>query len=155
MVREAGTTAQAHRFLAGVAAGELSGTLALHEGGRWDPLTVVATADATATAGCCGATSSTSSGPPTSTRWWWRPAARPAPSACSSCRPPSFTFKRTTSLDATRSLANVELNGVWVPEARLLGEPDVDAGKALASALSVATVALALDGLGVCAAVRR
>ena len=47
-----------------------------------------------------------------------------------------LTFKRTTSLDPTRSLANVELNGVWVPEARLLGEPDVDAGKALAAALS-------------------
>src|SRR5262245_17768419 len=45
VVREAGTTAQAHRFLAGVAAGGATGTLALHEGGRWDPLTVVATAE--------------------------------------------------------------------------------------------------------------
>ena len=45
VVREAGTTAQAHRFLAGVAAGASTGTLALHEGGRWDPLTVVATAE--------------------------------------------------------------------------------------------------------------
>jgi alkylation response protein AidB-like acyl-CoA dehydrogenase len=63
-----------------------------------------------------------------------------------------LTFKRTTSLDPTRSLANVELNGVWVPEARMLGEPDVDAGKALELASCDATVALALDGLGACAA---
>ena len=40
-----------------------------------------------------------------------------------------LTFKRTDSLDATRSLANVELNGVWVPDARMLGEPDEDAGR--------------------------
>jgi alkylation response protein AidB-like acyl-CoA dehydrogenase len=34
----------------------------------------------------------------------------------------------------------------------MLGEPDVDAGKALELALCDATVALALDGLGACAA---
>ena len=42
-----------------------------------------------------------------------------------------LTFKRTDSIDATRSLANVELNGVWVPDARMLGEPDEDAGRVL------------------------
>jgi alkylation response protein AidB-like acyl-CoA dehydrogenase len=151
-VREAGTTAQAHRFLAGVAAGELTGTLALHEGGRWDPLTVVATAE------------------PDGDGWLLRGhkqhvlgapdvdevvvAARRETGTLGLFVVPAaeLTFKRTTSLDPTRSLANVELNGVWVPEARLLGEPDVDAGKALAGALSVATVALALDGLGACTA---
>jgi alkylation response protein AidB-like acyl-CoA dehydrogenase len=61
-----------------------------------------------------------------------------------------LTFKRTTSLDATRNLANVELNGVWVPQARVLGEQDADAGKALARALGEATVAIALDALGAC-----
>ena len=152
VVREAGTTAQAHRFLAGVAAGELTGTLALHEGGRWDPLTVVATAE------------------PDGDGWLLRGhkqhvlgapdvdevvvAARRETGTLGLFVVPAaeLTFKRTTSLDPTRSLANVELNGVWVPEARLLGEPDVDAGKALAAALSVATVALALDGLGACTA---
>ena len=45
VVREVGTPAQSHRFLAAVAAGELTGSLALHEGGRWDPETVTSTAE--------------------------------------------------------------------------------------------------------------
>jgi alkylation response protein AidB-like acyl-CoA dehydrogenase len=63
-----------------------------------------------------------------------------------------LTFKRTDSVDATRSLANVELNGVWVPDARMLGEPDEDAGRVLTRALGEATVGLALDALGACSA---
>jgi alkylation response protein AidB-like acyl-CoA dehydrogenase len=152
VVREAGTTAQAHRFLAGVAAGELSGTLALHEGGRWDPLTVVATAERDGDGWLLRGHKQHVLGAPDVDEVVV--AARRETGTLGLFVVPAaeLTFKRTTSLDATRSLANVELNGVWVPEARLLGEPDVDAGKALASALSVATAALALDGLGVCAA---
>jgi alkylation response protein AidB-like acyl-CoA dehydrogenase len=63
-----------------------------------------------------------------------------------------LTFKRTASLDPTRTLANVELNSIWVPDARMLGEQDADAGKALARALNEATVGLALDALGACGA---
>jgi alkylation response protein AidB-like acyl-CoA dehydrogenase len=152
VVREAGTTAQAHRFLAGVAAGELSGTLALHEGGRWDPLTVVATAEKDGDGWLLRGHKQHVLGAPDIDEVVV--AARRDTGTLGLFVVPAaeLTFKRTTSLDPTRSLANVELNGVWVPEARLLGEPDVDAGKALAAALSVATVALALDGLGACTA---
>src|SRR5918994_250342 len=133
VVREAGTPAQVHRFLAGVAAGSLSGTLAV-DGDGWllrgrkehvlgapdvDEVVVAARRDS----GTLGL--------------FVVPAAE-------------LTFKRTSSLDATRSLANVELNGIWVPDARMLGEPEVDAGAALTAALAEATVALGLDALGVC-----
>jgi alkylation response protein AidB-like acyl-CoA dehydrogenase len=152
VVREAGTTAQAHRFLASVAAGDLTGTLALHEGGRWDPLTVVATAEKDGDGWLLRGHKQHVLGAPDVDEVVV--AARRDSGTLGLFVVPAaeLTFKRTTSLDPTRSLANVELNGVWVPEARLLGEPDVDAGKALAAALSVATAALALDGLGVCAA---
>ncbi|MGH2475298.1 MAG: acyl-CoA dehydrogenase family protein, partial [Candidatus Limnocylindrales bacterium] len=39
-VREAGSSAQVSRFLSAVAAGQLNGTLALYEGGRWDPFSI-------------------------------------------------------------------------------------------------------------------
>jgi alkylation response protein AidB-like acyl-CoA dehydrogenase len=151
-VREAGTEAQAHRFLAGVAAGSLTGTLALHEGGRWDPLTVMSTAE------------------PDGDGWLLRGhkqhvlgapdvdevvvAARRDSGTLGLFVVPAaeLTFKRTTSLDPTRAVANVELNGVWVPAARMLGEDGADAGKALEAALAEATVGLALDALGACGA---
>src|SRR5690606_39585392 len=59
---------------------------------------------------------------------------------------------RTASLDATRSLARVDLDGVWVPDARLLGGPDadVDGGKAIGRVVTEAVVGLALDALGAC-----
>ena len=152
VVREAGTTAQAHRFLAGVAAGTATGTLALHEGGRWDPLTVVATAERDADGWLLRGHKQHVLGAPDVDEVVV--AARRDTGTLGLFVVPAaeLTFKRTTSLDPTRTLANVELNGVWVPEARLLGEPDVDAGKALAVALCDASVALALDGLGACAA---
>jgi alkylation response protein AidB-like acyl-CoA dehydrogenase len=152
VVREAGTTAQAHRFLAGVAAGASTGTLALHEGGRWDPLTVVATAERDGDGWLLRGHKQHVMGAPEVDEVVV--AARRDSGTLGLFVVPAaeLTFKRTTSLDPTRSLANVELNGVWVPEARMLGEPDVDAGKALEVALCDATVALALDGLGACAA---
>jgi len=152
VVREAGTTAQAHRFLAGVAAGASTGTLALHEGGRWDPLTVVATAERDGDGWLLRGHKQHVLGAPDVDEVVV--AARRETGTLGLFVVPAaeLTFKRTTSLDPTRTLANVELNGVWVPEARMLGEPDVDAGKALELALCDATVALALDGLGACAA---
>ncbi len=152
VVREAGTTAQAHRFLAGVAAGASTGTLALHEGGRWDPLTVVATAERDGDGWLLRGHKQHVLGAPDVDEVVV--AARRETGTLGLFVVPAaeLTFKRTASLDPTRTLANVELNGVWVPEARMLGEPDVDAGKALELALCDATVALALDGLGACAA---
>ena len=150
VVREVGTTAQAHRYLAGVAAGELTGTLALHEGGRWDPETIVATAERDGDGWLLRGHKQHVLGAPDVDEVVV--AARRESGTLGLFVVPAaeLTFKRTASLDPTRTLANVELNGIWVPDARMLGEPDADAGKALARALGEATVALALDALGVC-----
>ena len=152
VVREVGTEAQAHRFLAGVAAGTLTGTLALHEGGRWDPDAVMATAARDGDGWLLRGHKQHVLGAPDIDEVVV--AARRASGSLGLFVVPSaeLTFKRTISLDATRKLANVELNGVWVPEARVLGEADADAGKGLSRALGEATVALALDALGACGA---
>jgi alkylation response protein AidB-like acyl-CoA dehydrogenase len=152
VVREVGTTAQAHRFLADVASGSLTGTLALHEGGRWDPDMVTATAERDGDGWLLRGHKQQVLGAPDIDEV--AVAARRDSGSLGLFVVPAaeLTFKLTTSLDPTRSLANVELNGIWVPDARVLGEPDADAGKALARALSEATVGLALDALGACGA---
>jgi len=152
VVREVGTEAQAHRFLAGVAAGELTGALALHEGGRWDPGTVMATAERDGDGWLLRGHKQHVLGAPDIGEVVV--AARRESGTLGLFVVPAdeLTFKRTPSLDPTRSLANVELNGVWVPDARMLGSPDADAGKALGRALDETTVGLALDALGACGA---
>lgn len=150
VVREVGTEAQAHRFLAGVAAGELTGTLALHEGGRWDPDAVMATAERDGDGWLLRGHKQHVLGAPDVDEVVVAARRDSGALGLFVIRSAELTFKRTSSLDGTRSLANVELNGVWVPDARVLGEPDADAGKALSRALSEATVSLALDALGAC-----
>jgi alkylation response protein AidB-like acyl-CoA dehydrogenase len=150
VVRELGTEAQAHRFLAGVASGELTGSLALHEGGRWDPETVTATAERDSDGWLLrGHKHHVLGGPDVDEI---AVAARRENGTLGLFVVPAaeLTFKRTTGLDHTRSLGNVELNSVWVPDARMLGEADADARKPLGRALAEATVALALDALGAC-----
>lgn len=151
-VSEVGTTAQAHRFLAGVASGELTGTLALHEGGRWHPETIMSTAERDGDGWLLRGHKQYVLGAPDIDEVVV--AARRGSGTLGLFVVPAseLTFKRTPSLDPTRSLANVELNGVWVPDARMLGDDDSDAGRPLAHALSAATVALALDALGACGA---
>jgi alkylation response protein AidB-like acyl-CoA dehydrogenase len=152
VVREVGTEAQAHRFLAGVASGDLTGTLALHEGGRWDPDAVMATAERDGDGWLLRGHKQHVLGAPDVDEVVV--AARRESGSLGLFVVPAaeLTFKRTASLDPTRTLANVELNGIWVPQARVLGEPDADAGKPLARALGEATVGLALDALGACGA---
>ncbi|MBN2623663.1 MAG: acyl-CoA/acyl-ACP dehydrogenase [Acidimicrobiales bacterium] len=152
VVRAAGTTAQAHRFLSGVAAGDLTGTLALHEGGRWGPETVMATAERDGDGWLLHGHKQHVLGAPEVSEVVV--AARRESGSLGLFVVPAaeLTFKRTATIDPTRSLANVELNGVWVPDARALGEPEADAGRALAQALDYATVGLALDALGACGA---
>ena len=150
VVREVGTEAQSHRFLAGVAAGDVTGTLAVHEGGRWDPDSVMATAERDGDGWLLRGHKQHVLGAPDTDEVVVAARRDSGSLGLFVVRSAELTFKRTTSLDATRKLANVELNGVWVPEARVLGEPDADAGRALSRALSEATVGLALDALGAC-----
>src|SRR5918994_3497966 len=151
-VREAGTPAQVHRFLSAVAAGQLNGTLALHEGGRWDPFSIGATAardgDGWILSGhkrqvlCCAEVDEIVV------------AARRESGALGLFVVPAaeLTFSRVTSLHGTRSLGNLELDGVWVPDARMLGDPDTleDATPAVAATVAEASVGMALDIIGVC-----
>lgn len=152
VVREVGTMTQAHRFLAGVASGDLTGTMALHEGGRWDPETVMCTAERDGDGWLLRGHKQHVLGAPDVDEV--AVAARRDSGTLGVFVVPAaeLTFKRTNSLDPTRTLANVELNGIWVPDARVLGEPGSDAGKPLARALGEATVGLALDALGACGA---
>jgi alkylation response protein AidB-like acyl-CoA dehydrogenase len=152
VVREAGSAAQVNRFLSAVAAGQLTGTLALHEGGRWDPFSIGATAtrdgDGWVLNGrkqqvlCCAEVDEIVV-----------PARRASGTLGLFVVPAAdVTFTRIDSLDPTRSLGNLELDGVWVPDARMLGDPDVavDATPAVAAAVAEATVGMALDVIGVC-----
>jgi alkylation response protein AidB-like acyl-CoA dehydrogenase len=153
-VREAGSAAQVNRFLSAVAAGKLNGTLALYEGGRWDPFSIGATAardgDGWVLSGhkrqvlCCAEVDEIVV------------AARRASGTLALFVVPAaeVTFARVESLDGTRSLGNLELDGVWVPDARMLGDPAVavDATPAVAATIAEATVGMALDTVGVCGA---
>ncbi|HET6833116.1 MAG TPA: acyl-CoA dehydrogenase family protein [Acidimicrobiales bacterium] len=153
-VREAGSAAQVSRFLSAVAAGQLNGTLALYEGGRWDPFSIGATAardgDGWVLSGhkrqvlCCAEVDEIVV------------AARRASGTLALFVVPAadVTFARVESIDGTRSLGNLELDGVWVPDARMLGDPDVavDATPAVAATIAEATVGMALDTVGVCGA---
>jgi alkylation response protein AidB-like acyl-CoA dehydrogenase len=153
-VREAGSSAQVSRFLSAVAAGQLNGTLALYEGGRWDPFSIGATAtregDGWVLSGhkrqvlCCAEVDEIVV------------AARRASGMLGLFVVPAaeVTFARVDSLDGTRSLGNLELDGVWVPDARMLGDAEVtvDATPAVAATIAEATVGMALDTVGVCGA---
>jgi alkylation response protein AidB-like acyl-CoA dehydrogenase len=153
-VREAGSPAQVNRFLSAVAGGKLNGTLAVYEGGRWDPFSIGATA--TRDGGgwilgghkrqvlCCAEVDEivvAARRPSGTLGLFVVPAAE-------------VTFARVESLDGTRSLGNLELDGVWVPDARMLGDPDVavDATPAVAATVAKATVGMALDTIGACGA---
>ena len=153
-VREAGSPAQVNRFLSAVAGGQLNGTLALHEGGRWDPFSIGATAtrdgDGWVLSGCkrqvlcCAEVDEIVV------------AARRASGTLGLFVVPAseVTFAQVESLDGTRSLGNLELDGVWVPDARMLGDANVtvDATPAVAATIAEATVGMALDTVGVCGA---
>src|SRR5690606_16095917 len=128
----------------------VTGTLAVHEGGRWDPDSVMATAERDGDGWLLRGHKQHVLGAPDTDEVVVAARRDSGSLGLFVVRSAELTFKRTTSLDATRKLANVELNGVWVPEARVLGEPDADAGRALSRALSEATVGLALDALGAC-----
>ena len=152
VLREAGTDAQAHRYLSGVASGSLTGTIAVQESGRFEPEAVTSTAERDGDGWLLRGHKQHVLGAPDVDEVVV--AARRDSGTLGLFVVPAaeLTFKRTDSIDATRPLANVELNGVWVPDARMLGTPDADAGRALARALDEATVGLAVDALGACTA---
>jgi len=153
-VREAGTPEQRQRFLGPVAAGEITGALALADHPRrWRPADVTATAE------------------PADGGWALRGRKRAVLASpgvdevvVAARRPgdggeavglfvvPGADLGVTPerSLDMSRPLATIDLDGVTVARDRMLGRPDEDATGALARAGEEAAVALALEAVGTC-----
>ena len=151
VVREVGTTEQRERFLAPVAAGAVTGTLALADHPRgWalDRLTMVAeraeggwVLDGTKF-GVLGDAGTDEVA--VIARAGDGLGAFLVPAADAGLAP-------VHSLDASRPLATVTLNRVLVPDDRALGEPgSVDSSSGVTRAVQEATVALALETVGTC-----
>jgi alkylation response protein AidB-like acyl-CoA dehydrogenase len=152
-IRESGTAEQQHRFLAPVATGELTGSLAIAEAaGSFDPAAVTATvafdADDAVLAG--------------SKRFVFEGdavnelvvvARRAGTSGDDGIRTvvvpvAGLATEPLRALDGTRRLAHIDLEGVRVARDRVLGDPDASAAPALRRALEEATVCLALEMVG-------
>jgi len=157
-IREAGTPAQQQHFLGAVAAGELTGSLAIaEETGSYEPADAAATmaldGDDVVLAGtkcyvvegdavdelvvvCRAAGAEGDDGV----------RAVVVPTARVDCTP-------VHSLDGSRRLAHVTLDGVRVPQDRVLGGPDRSAAEPLRRATEEATVSLALEMVGTAQAI--
>jgi alkylation response protein AidB-like acyl-CoA dehydrogenase len=155
VVREAGTAEQRERFLRPVAAGEITGTLALADSpSAWDPAHPQATATRTANRfELHGTKHVVADGDQ---------ADELVVSALLDGHPSLFVVPgdapdatRLTTLDGSRSHATVRLDGVVVDDSRLLGRADGDGATAhaLERALEEASVALALETVGTCQAI--
>jgi len=152
-VREAGTPEQRQRFLGPVAAGAVTGALAVADHPRrWRPSDVTATAE------------------PADGGWVLRGrkpavlAARDVDEVVVAARTPGpggaiglfvvpgadLVITPEHSLDMSRPLATIDLDGVAVAADRELGRTGEDASAALARAGEEAAVALAVETLGTC-----
>ena len=154
-IREAGSSEQRTRFLAAIVNGESTGALALTEaGGSYDPARVNATAapdgDGVVLAGA-------------------KDAVLGAPGADEivvvARRPGSvgdegvgayvvargaLAIEPIASIDPSRGLARLTLDGARVGRDRILGEPGPATAAALRRAVDEATTALALEMVGTC-----
>jgi alkylation response protein AidB-like acyl-CoA dehydrogenase len=147
-VLESGTDGQIERFVGPVAAGELTGTLALDEGaGTWSAADVAATAtvegDEVALSGTKrfvgdGATADEIA---VVVRVDGEVGVVVVPGSAVAAAP-------LEPIDATTPHADLALDGVRVEADRLLGSGDASDG--VARAVEVATAAVALDTLGAC-----
>lgn len=154
VVREAATGSQAHRFLSGVATGEVGGTLAFHdsepppEGGAPMATSTTAVADGEGWV-LTGRKRHVLSGADVdevvipARREDGRLALFTVPAA-------ELKIHPRAGLDPTRPVVDIDLAGVWVPATRLLGDEGCDAAAALARAVDEAIVGAALDAIGAC-----
>jgi len=156
LVRELGAeSALAGDLLARVAAGELTGTVALAEGGRWEPDAVAATARETADGWALAGTKVAvldgagadevlvvARAPGTAGAEGLGVFAVPRADLAVTAR---------TVVDPTLPLADVALDGLVVPAGRVLAAPGAaGVAEALDRAGQEATVALALGTVGAC-----
>ncbi|GAC1314066.1 MAG: acyl-CoA dehydrogenase family protein [Acidimicrobiales bacterium] len=153
LVREAGSAAQRSRFLGGVADGSIVGTVALAEGPDWDPAAVRASARRADGGWVVSGVK----------RFVFDAAVADeiavvargedglgvfvVPAAAAQVTP-------TPLLDRTLQLADVGLDGVHVPEDRVLAAPGAPrATAAISRATDEATVVMALATVGTCRAI--
>jgi alkylation response protein AidB-like acyl-CoA dehydrogenase len=158
VVAEAGSPEQRNRFLGAIAAGELTGTLALAEAaGSIDPASVTATAEPD------GASFVLHGTKPMVVE-----AAVADEIAVVARRPGSegddgvvaFVVPRrgvgmeaVDALDPTRPLARISLDGVRVDADRVLGEPGPETAAAIRRAVELAVTALAIEIVGAAQAI--
>jgi alkylation response protein AidB-like acyl-CoA dehydrogenase len=152
-VREAGTPAQQEQFLGAVAAGRLTGALAIAEaGGSYDP------ADTTATLTVdgddvvlAGTKSYVMEGDAVDELVVvGRAAGTDGDAGVRAVVVPvsAVTTTPVNTFDGSRRLAHVALDGVRVARDRVLGDPEVSALEPLRRASQEATVSLALEMVG-------
>jgi len=158
VVAEAGSPEQQERFLGGVAAGELTGTLALvEESGSVDPGRVAATAIPDGDGFALHGTKQTVV--EASTVDEIAVIARTPDTrgedgvvACVVARA-DLGVEPIDALDASRPLARVVLDGVRIEGDRALGEPGPATTVAVRRAVEVATTALAVETVGAAQAI--
>ncbi len=154
-VRQAGTPEQAQRWMGAIARGEVTGTLALAEGPTWGPASVRATACRVDEGWLLQGTKRhvLSGGQVDEVAVAVRLEADDGPLAVAVVPAHDLDIQPTDSLDATRPLATLRLDGVRVPAARmLLGGADTSIDDALTRTLQEATLGVALDTVGACQA---
>ncbi len=154
-IREVGSQTQQARFLAAVAAGDVTGTLALtEEGGSYDPARVTATATPEGEDVVLGGTKAAVMGAMTADEIV---VVAREPGSNGDDGVGAFVVSRSAlsvrpieSLDPTRSLARLTLDGTRVGRDRILGEPGRATAVGLRRAVEEATAALALETVGAC-----
>jgi alkylation response protein AidB-like acyl-CoA dehydrogenase len=157
-VSEAGDAEQRARFLGAVAAGELTGTLALtEEGGSYDPAAVTATArpdgDGFVLSGVKHAVAEAAAADEVVVVA--RLSGTQGDDGVGAFVVPrdALALDPVATLDPSRRLARLTLDGVRVGVDRCLGEPGRATSGALRRAVEVATAALALEMVGTCQAI--
>lgn len=152
-IREAGSEEQRHRFLGAVAAGEVTGTLALADHPlRWAPGDVTATAERTGAGWTLrGKKHAVLAAPDVDEV---AVAARVGDGLGLFVVPGAEVLVTPVhSLDQSRPLATVDLNGATIPPDRALGEPGSPASlHALERSVEEASTALAVETVGTCQA---
>ena len=154
-IRELGNAEQHQRFLSKVAAGELTGTLAIAERGSWRLDAVAATAEKSGDAWTLtGTKQAVADGAAADEVVVIARAARSSGSeGLGAFIVPGSSLEATprTVMDPTVPMADVRLDGVTVSADRVLGEPGASGvALALQRAIEEATVALAISTAGVC-----
>jgi alkylation response protein AidB-like acyl-CoA dehydrogenase len=158
VVRELGSEEQRERFLAPIASGALTGALALSERAcGTDPAGVTATATASEggwrldgrKTAVLGATESSELVVVA------RAAGTSGDDGVAVFVVPTgdVALEPVRAIDATRSLANVALDGVAVGDDRLLGTPGPGAAARVRRAVEEAATMLALEAVGTCQAI--